>query len=86
MIVPLEVYDGPLDEDAEVGKVVLAELLEKMSVRAEIIVRRSQPEEDEDEAPWMLDVSGSGDLNVLIGRRGETLASLAIYHPADYEP
>ena len=71
-----DVFEGPLDEDAEVGKVVLTELLEKMSVRAEVIVRRAQPDEEDDETPWLLDVSGSGDLNVLIGRRGETLASL----------
>lgn len=72
----LEAYDGPLDEDAEVGKVVLTELLEKMSVRAEVIVRQAQAEGDEDSAPWVLDVTGSGDLNALIGRRGEALASL----------
>lgn len=71
-----EIFDGPLDEDAEVGKVVLTELLEKMSVRAEVLVRRGPPESDEDSSPWILDVTGSGDLNVLIGRRGETLASL----------
>jgi spoIIIJ-associated protein len=70
------IFEGPLDEDAEVGKVVLTELLEKMSVRAEVIVRRAEPEEDDEDAPWLLDVTGSGDLNVLIGRRGETLASL----------
>lgn len=71
-----DVFEGPLDEDAEVGKVVLSELLEKMSVRAEVIVRREEPDEDDDDNPWLLDVSGSGDLNVLIGRRGDTLASL----------
>lgn len=72
----LEAFDGPLDEDAEVGKVVLAELLEKMSVRAEVVVRREPPDDGEEDAPWLLDVAGTGDLNVLIGRRGETLASL----------
>lgn len=71
-----EVYEGPLDEDAEVGKVVLAELLEKMSVRAEVVVRRAQSAEEDESTPWLLDVSGSGDLSVLIGRRGETLAAL----------
>ena len=70
------IVEGPLDEDAEVGKVVLTELLEKMSVRAEVLVRRAQPDDDDDDNPWLLDVSDSGDLNVLIGRRGETLASL----------
>jgi len=73
---PEEEYTGPLDEDAEVGKVVLAELLEKMSVRANVIVRRAQSSGEGESAPWLLDVSSGGDLSVLIGRRGETLASL----------
>ncbi len=56
---------------------VLAELLDKMSIRADVIIRRAQSSGEEGEsAPWLLDVSGSGDLSVLIGRRGETLASL----------
>ncbi|HLV36320.1 MAG TPA: RNA-binding cell elongation regulator Jag/EloR [Spirillospora sp.] len=71
-----EVYEGPLDEDAEVGKVVLTELLEKMSIRARVEVRRAQSSGDGENTPWLLDVSGSGDLSMLIGRRGETLASL----------
>jgi spoIIIJ-associated protein len=72
-----EVYDGPLDEDAEVGRVVLGELLERMEIRAHVEVRRTQQAEDEAEGPpWLLEVSGSGDLSALIGRRGETLASL----------
>lgn len=71
-----EEYDGPLDEDAEVGKVVLTELLEKMSVRATVIVRRAQSGEDGENVPWLLDVAGNNDLSMLIGRRGETLASL----------
>ena len=72
-----DVYDGPIGEDADVGKVVLAELLEHMSVRAEVLIRRSKSDDDDEEnPPWILDVTGPGDLNVLIGRRGETLASL----------
>jgi spoIIIJ-associated protein len=71
-----EEYSGPLDEDAEVGKVVLAELLEKMSVRAKVVVRRAQSSGEGEVAPWLLDVTSGGDLSMLIGRRGETLASL----------
>jgi spoIIIJ-associated protein len=71
-----DIYEGPLDEDAEVGKVVLAELLEKMEVRARIEVRRGSDAQDENN-PWLLDISSpSSDLSGLIGRRGETLASL----------
>lgn len=64
------------DEDAEVARVVLGEILEKLSIRATVEVRRAASSEGEGEAPWLLNVTGSGDLNVLIGKRGETLASL----------
>lgn len=67
--------DGDFGEDAEVGKVVLAELLENMAVRADVEVRRAEATDDE-EPPWMLDIVGESDLSVLIGRKGETLASL----------
>ncbi len=71
-----EVADGAADEDAEVGKVVLLELLDKMSFRAKVTVKRAGGSQDEDETPWLLDVSGTGDLNALIGRKGETLQAL----------
>ena len=70
-----ELYEGDLEEDAEVGKVVLAELLENMEIRAGVEVRRAEAT-DEEEPPWMLDITGESDLSVLIGRKGETLASL----------
>ena len=69
------VPEGDIEEDAEVGKVVLAELLENMAVRADVQVRRGESSDGE-EAPWMLDIIGESDLTVLIGRKGETLASL----------
>ncbi len=62
------------DEDAEVGRVVLAEILEKMEIRATVEVRRADGTEEN--VPWLLNVVGTGDLNPLIGRRGETLAAL----------
>ena len=71
-----EVVEGTADEDAEVGKVVLQELLEKMSIRAKVTVKRAKAGQDDGEAPWLLDVSGSSDLNILIGRKGETLQAL----------
>lgn len=67
--------DADVEEDAEVGKVVLAELLENMAVRADVEVRRAESTDGE-EPPWMLDIVGDSDLSVLIGRKGETLASL----------
>lgn len=64
------------DEDAEVARVVLAEILEKLSIRATIDVRRAETSVSEGEAPWLLNVTGRGDLSALIGKRGETLAAL----------
>lgn len=66
-----------LDEDAEVARVVLTEILEKLSIRARISIRRSEKSQgDEEEAPWLLNVTGSEDLHALIGRKGETLSAL----------
>lgn len=72
---PAILYEDEVEEDAEVGKVVLSELLESMEVRAEVQVLRAEAT-DEEEPPWMLDIHGESDLSVLIGRKGETLASL----------
>jgi spoIIIJ-associated protein len=70
-----EVPENEIEEEAAVGKVVLGELLERMSVRADIVVRRAHAGDERENAPWILDVTGA-NLNRLIGRRGETLAAL----------
>lgn len=62
------------EEDAQVARDVLTELLGKMDVDATISVKRADPQQGET-APWLLDVSGP-NMNVLIGRRGETLTAL----------
>ena len=67
--------DDELEDDARVGKEVLEELLAKMRIEAQIVVRRADDEDDRDEPHWMLNVTGEG-INRLIGRRGETLSSL----------
>jgi spoIIIJ-associated protein len=64
----------PEDETAQVARQALQELLSKMRVRAHIVARWSEAA-DGDERSLLLDVEGD-DLSVLIGRRGETLASL----------
>lgn len=74
----LEITDeSAMDEDAKVGKVVLAELLERMQIRrSEIIVRRAvAPAPEDNSNPWLLDITGP-NMNALIGRRGETLNAL----------
>ncbi|MBL8145764.1 MAG: Jag N-terminal domain-containing protein [Anaerolineae bacterium] len=70
-----EVPEQELDEEAAIARVVLGELLERMFIRGRIIVRRSKPDEQGENAPWILDVGGTQS-NRLIGRRGETLAAL----------
>lgn len=70
-----DVAESDLDEEAQVGQVVLNELLERMHIRASITVRRAKATRDGENAPYVLDVTG-GDLTRLIGRRGDTLASL----------
>lgn len=65
-----------MDEDAKVAKVVLSELLEKMSIlRTQIVVRRAISSKEGENNPWLLDITGP-DLSALIGRRGETLNAL----------
>jgi spoIIIJ-associated protein len=71
-----DVEEEDLDQDAIVSRGILLELLEHMQIeKAEIIVRRAGPADDQDGTPWVLDISGP-DLKPLIGRKGETLASL----------
>ena len=67
--------DKTVEDDAIVGKEVLAELLEKMSIKAEVTIQRTEPTREGENAPWLLDVSGS-NMSALIGRRGETLGAL----------
>lgn len=70
-----EVPESDQDDEAQIAKVVLGEILDKMEVTARIVVRRAKPGEPGESVPWVLDVTG-GNLNRLIGRRGETLAAL----------
>ncbi len=69
------VSDDELDEDAQVGKQVLEELLEKMQIKGTVTVHRADAESEDEEMHWMLNISGK-NMNRLIGRRGETLSSL----------
>ena len=71
-----EVPAVPMEpESTQVAQAVLAELLERLGFAGDIRVRRAEPASDEAEGPLVLDVRGPG-ADALIGRRGETLASL----------
>ena len=68
---------GPTGKDeAETGQSALLELLALMGIEnAQIEVRRAEVAPGEKDSPLVLDVRGP-DTDVLIGRRGETLAAL----------
>jgi len=68
------------DDEMQVAREVLLQLLKHMRVRAHVDVHRAVPEDELDQntqggPPLVLDIKGD-DLGVLIGRRGETLRDL----------
>jgi len=66
----------PLEKDfQQIAKGTLEELLAKMGIRAQVVVRQKVDAEEGERPPVVLDIVG-GDLGILIGRRGETLAAL----------
>jgi spoIIIJ-associated protein len=65
----------PEDNTLRVARQSLAELLDKMKVKAEVRASWGAPEEPGEAPPLLLDVQGN-DLGLLIGRKGETLAAL----------
>ncbi len=69
------VDEDALDEDARISRQVLMELLEKMRIQGDVVVRRAEPSQPGENAPWLLDITGP-DMSLLIGRRGETLNAL----------
>jgi len=76
-VVP-EVETSPQEEQEEIlslAQDVLAELLEKMEIEAEIHQRIPEPKYPGDSTSLVLDLQGD-DLGFLIGRKGETLAAV----------
>lgn len=63
------------EEDATIGRQVLLEILEHLGIKSSVIIRRTEASRPGESTPWLLDVTGD-EMSVLIGRRGETLASL----------
>ncbi|MDX2137135.1 MAG: RNA-binding cell elongation regulator Jag/EloR [Chloroflexota bacterium] len=72
----VEIPDAQQDEEAQVAKVVLNELLEKMDIRGRIVVRQAAADEQSGSAPYILDIMSQGNSNRLIGRNAETLTAL----------
>jgi spoIIIJ-associated protein len=66
----------PLEKDfQQIAKGTLEELLTKMGIRAQVVIRQKVDVEEGELPPVVLDIVGD-DLGILIGRRGETLAAL----------
>jgi spoIIIJ-associated protein len=66
----------PLERDfQQIAKGTLEELLAKMGIRAQVVIRQKVDVEEGELPPVVLDIVGD-DLGILIGRRGETLAAL----------
>lgn len=63
------------DEEANVAVETVQELLDKMGVTASVEASYASPADENESGPLVLQVTGK-DLGMLIGRRGETLASL----------
>ena len=63
------------DEVLRTARQVVSELLEKMKVEAQITTHYGEPDELKGRVPVQVDVRGD-DLNILIGRRSETLNAL----------
>ncbi|MGQ9682358.1 MAG: Jag family protein, partial [Anaerolineae bacterium] len=74
---PLAVPEPPEGaSEAEIGRHVVATLLSKMGLQAEVVIAgAAEPIEPGGEPPTVLDIRGE-DLGLLIGRRGETLRDL----------
>jgi spoIIIJ-associated protein len=63
------------DNELDVTRQVVSELLEKMHVRGRITTSYAKPEDDKDSKTILVDIQGD-DLSFLIGRRSEVLNAL----------
>ena len=73
-----ETASSPAEEDdelAEMAAELLAKVVELMGFEADIVTSWQEPDEEDSQPYLLLDIQGD-DLGALIGRRGETLASL----------
>ncbi|MCD6576758.1 MAG: Jag N-terminal domain-containing protein [Anaerolineaceae bacterium] len=70
-----EVFDDPLEEAKVKGDRIVQNLLHDMKVTANVSSRIIDPEDENDRAMVLIEITGK-DLSILIGRRAETLNSL----------
>lgn len=70
-----EEFDDPLEEAKVKAERIVKSLLKNMSISATVTSRILDPEDENDKAMVLVEVTGK-DLSILIGRRAETLNSL----------
>ncbi len=66
---------APREEVLEIGRDILVDILQRMSVYGDVLATWTEPQDEEDTSALLLEVVGD-DLGLLIGRRGETLRDL----------
>jgi spoIIIJ-associated protein len=67
-------YTLTQEQISEIARQTLAELLDKMGIECQVVIRHEEPVDDEP-APTALDVLGD-DVEILIGRQGQVLNAL----------
>ncbi len=72
---PPELDTSEVEHIQQVARETLAELLEKMKIKAQVTASWSEASEPGEPRPLVLEVTGD-DLGILIGPRGETVAAL----------
>ena len=70
------VDESDLSEEGKIARDVLVELIAKMGIEAQVTAKQSEPSDDDDSTPLLLDISSDGDVSRLIGPRGTTLVAL----------
>jgi len=68
-------YDDPVENARVLADEIINDILNMMKIKAEVKSRIKEPEDENDRAMVLIDVSGK-DLSILIGRKAETLNSL----------
>jgi spoIIIJ-associated protein len=74
---PVSLSADEIENLVSITKATVAELLDHMDIRATIDARMGEPDDQEEMAPVLVDVTG-GDLSILIGRHAETLNALQL--------
>jgi spoIIIJ-associated protein len=72
----VELSDDQISDDALLSRGVLQDILDRMGVQARVSVRRVETTRETENTPWLLNIVGSKQGGMLVGKRGDTLAAL----------